>query len=180
MTFNTNDLLADLTNATEQILSEAVKYNNLPIEKLNYRKSDDSWSVLECFQHLNLYGRYYLPEIKQCMNSSTVLSKPTFKSGLLGNYFANSMKPKEQLNKMKTFESMNPIGSKLTKTVLDEFISQQQELLTLLGAAKSKNLEKVKTGISISKLIRLKLGDTLRVVIYHNQRHIVQANRILN
>ncbi|RXM56703.1 hypothetical protein BOQ60_25350, partial [Chryseobacterium sp. CH1] len=30
------------------------------------------------------------------------------------------------------------------------------------------DLEKTKTSISISKLIKLKLGDTFRFVIYHN------------
>ncbi|MEO9077333.1 MAG: DinB family protein, partial [Gelidibacter sp.] len=34
------------------------------------------------------------------------------------------------------------------------------------------------TAISISNLIKLKVGDTFRVVVYHNERHLVQANRI--
>jgi len=42
------------------------------------------------------------------------------------------------------------------------------------------DIGKTKTAISISKWIKLKLGDTLRVVIYHNQRHMAQAKRISN
>lgn len=44
--------------------------------------------------------------------------------------------------------------------------------------ARNKDLGKIKTSISISKWIKLKLGDTFRVIIYHNERHIVQANKI--
>src|SRR5690606_41809639 len=51
--------------------------------------------------------------------------------------------------------------------------------LQLLEASKRVDLTQVKTSISISKWIKLRLGDTLRVVIYHNRRHIVQALKLV-
>lgn len=89
------------------------------------------------------------------------------------------MLPKEKLNKMKTIKSMNPVGSNLDKSVLDKFINQQKTLLELLKQAKKVNLTKTKTGISISKWIKLRLGDTFRVVIYHNLRHMIQAEKVV-
>ena len=89
------------------------------------------------------------------------------------------MLPKEKLNKMKTFKSMNPIGSNLDKTVLEKFLSQQKTLLELLQQAEKVSLTKNKTGISISKWIKLKLGDTFRIVIYHNLRHVIQAEKAI-
>ena len=80
---------------------------------------------------------------------------------------------------MKTFKSMNPINSKLTNQTLDKFIDQQHQIIELLDLSKSVNLDKTKTAISISKLIKLKLGDTFRVLIYHNERHIKQAEKTL-
>ncbi len=79
---------------------------------------------------------------------------------------------------MKTLKAMNPIHSQLNKEVVEEFIRQQKQLLELLEKAGNVDLQKIKTGISISKLIRLKLGDTFRFVIYHNERHVVQAQKI--
>lgn len=90
------------------------------------------------------------------------------------------MLPKEKLNKMKTFKDKNPIGSGLDKRTIERFINQQEQLLNLLDKSKEIDLNKIKTAISISKWIKLKLGDTFRVVIYHNDRHIVQANKILD
>ncbi len=52
-------------------------------------------------------------------------------------------------------------------------------LLDVLDMSKKVNLTKTKTGISISKWLKLRLGDTFRVVIYHNQRHILQAKKVL-
>lgn len=76
---------------------------------------------------------------------------------------------------MSTFKSMNPIGSEIDKLIITTFLEQQNQLIELLERSKDLDLNKIKTSISISKLIRLKLGDTFRVVIYHNLRHIEQA-----
>ena len=38
---------------------------------------------------------------------------------------------------------------------------------------------KTRIPISINKWIKIKLGDTFRFVIYHNERHIQQAKRVL-
>jgi hypothetical protein len=44
--------------------------------------------------------------------------------------------------------------------------------------AQKVDLTKVKTAISLSKFIKLRLGDTLRFLVYHNERHILQAQGI--
>ena len=191
MKIQTEALLVDLTNRTKQLIQEAESFMQQPEEVLNYKQDATSWSVLECLEHLNLYGRFYLPEIKKRISEQSSSSSPSvllqrgkgesvFKSGWLGNYFANSMLPKAKLNKMKTFKSMNPLNSKLDKQVIHEFVNQQTELLQLLEDARKISLNETRTAISISKLIKLKLGDTFRFVIYHNQRHMVQAQRIEN
>ncbi|PQA95300.1 hypothetical protein B0A69_06230 [Chryseobacterium shigense] len=147
--------------------------------KLNSRASHESWSVLECLEHLNRYGNFYIPGISHRISASKTSPSPVFKPGILGNYFAQSMLPKEKLNKMKTFKNMDPINSQLDKRVVEEFIRQQDQLLELLTKARNIDLNKVKTSISISKLIKLKLGDTFRFVIYHNERHILQIKKIM-
>lgn len=173
-------VLSDLTDMTSDILKRSEAFNALSDQELNYKSNEESWSILECLEHLNRYGDFYIPEIGRTIDVSNKPNEKDFKSGWLGNYFAKSMLPKEKLNKMKTFKSMNPIGSTLDKSVLEKFINQQNALLGLLEKAQNVSLGKNKTSISISKWIKLKLGDTFRVVIYHNLRHIVQAERVLN
>ncbi|WET49634.1 DinB family protein [Chryseobacterium indologenes] len=179
MKISTIALLEELKSKTGQHLQYAETLLLKPENELNSRMSSDSWSVLECLEHFNRYGDFYIPEISYRISSSTTPPKPDFKPGILGNYFAENMLPKEKLNKMRTLKAMNPIHSQLNKDVVDEFIKQQQQLLDLLEKARTVNLEKTKTAVSISKLITLKLGDTFRFVIYHNARHIAQAERIL-
>lgn len=89
------------------------------------------------------------------------------------------MAPKNQLNKMKTFADKNPINKSLNISVIDRFTQQQKEYLELIDKSKSVDLNKVKTNVSISKIIRLKLGDTFRFIMAHNDRHLAQIDNIV-
>lgn len=179
MTISTENLIKELIELTQKHLVFAESLLLKTHTELNKRLTDESWSALECLEHLNLYGNFYLPEIKNRIERSNTKATTEFKSGWLGNYFAQSMLPKENLNKMKAFKSMNPIHSSLSKNTVMIFIDQQKQLLDLLNASRNVNLNKVKTNISITTLIKLKLGDTFRFFIYHNKRHVVQAQKVL-
>ena len=150
-----------------------------PPEILQYRPAEGKWSILECIEHLNIYSRYYLPEIKNRLEASTPQTNPNFKSGRLGNYFVQLIEPKDNLNKMKTSKTMNPIDQTLDKSNLEEFKEHLLDLLNVLNQARKYDLGKIKTGISLTRWIKLKLGDTLRFVVVHNERHVLQAKRIL-
>lgn len=82
-------LIEDLMARTKANLDAAGEFEKLSNEELNWKSNPESWSVLECIEHLNLYGDYYLPEIKKRMQqAATQKTSSEFKSGLLGNYFA--------------------------------------------------------------------------------------------
>ncbi len=170
-------VLLELKKITDSNIHFAESLRDKSNSELNSRITEGSWSVLECLQHLNLYGNFYLPEISRKISISKTKKKEQFKSGLLGGYFAKAMLHPA---KIKTFKAMNPIYSNLDNSTLDTFIAQQYLTLELISLAHNVDLNKVKTAISISSFIKLRLGDTLRVVIYHNKRHILQAQRVLD
>ena len=174
----TEDLTQTLIEQTRQIINQAEKLKGHDLSDLTRRENPVSWNILECLEHLNLYGKFYLPEIEEKIKNSNTTKEVEFKSGLLGNYFAKSMLPKEKLNKMKTFKDKNPLNSNFTKDVIDEFLNQQIKLLDLLNKSRHVSLNKVKISISISRLIKLKLGDTFRFYINHMIRHMKQIERI--
>lgn len=180
MKIRSEELIQDLIERTRQNINKAELLKSKTDAALNYKTTPQSWSALECLEHLNLYGRFYLPEIAKQINETPSQKETYFKSGWLGNYFANSLLPKEKLNKMSTFKNMNPLNSKLDRTVINDFLNQQIQILELLDKSRDVSLNKTKTSISISSWIKLKLGDTFRVVIYHNQRHMMQAEKALN
>lgn len=179
MKTSTDELIADLTARTKQVLRDAQELKTHTLEELNARESAESWSALECIEHLNRYSEFYIPEIELKIMDSGYAPEKVFKSVLLGDFFAESMLPKQSMKKMKTFKDKNPLGSRLDKEVLTKFIAQQYKLLELLEEAREVSLIKNRVPTSISKWLTLKLGDTFRVLIYHNQRHMKQAKKAL-
>lgn len=171
-------LIQTLLEQTRQIINQAEKLKSYDLSILTWRENEVSWSILECLEHLNLYGDFYLPQIESKIENSTTKNDLEFKSGILGNYFAKSMLPKEKLNKMKTFKDKNPLNANLDKTVIDKFINQQIKLFHLLNQSRNVSLNKVKIQTSISSLIKLKLGDTFQFFINHIIRHLNQIERI--
>lgn len=168
-----HDLILRLDAATEA----ASAFNLLSLPELEAKKNASSWSILECIEHLNLYGRFYLPEIsKQIKAGKAAGAESIFCSGILGNYLVNLIKPENRgKKKMKTANAMNPVLTKATAQSLDEFFDQQRRLRNLLQASATADLTAIRTKTSLSPLIRLRLGDTLRFMVHHIERHIAQA-----
>src|SRR5688572_20438305 len=121
-------LTQSLIEQTRQIINQVEKLKNHDLNTLSWKENPTSWSILECLEHLNLYGDFYLPSIENKIKNADTKNDLEFKSGLLGNYFAQIMLPKEKLNKMKTFKDKNPLNAKLDRIVIDKFIHQQIKL----------------------------------------------------
>ncbi|AIJ36504.1 conserved hypothetical protein [Flavobacterium psychrophilum] len=173
-------LIFNLIETTKQNINfvELLKQKN--DAQLNWKQNPESWSVLECLEHLNLYGYFYIPEIEKTILKAKYKNETMFKSGVLGNHFAISMLPKQKLNKMKTFKDKNPLNSNLERKVIDEFINQQRKTIDLLNKSRSVNLNKEKVKISLTKWIKLNLGDTFRFTTNHNIRHLKQIENNIN
>lgn len=176
----TEIVLKELEQITQRIINEVEEMRPKGMEVLNRKSSEDSWSALECLDHLNQYGDYYIPEMSNAIEKDRrSLPSLQYKSGWLGNYFANMMIPTDGMKKMKSPKDKLPIQSNIKIETIDRFLDQQNEILSLLKKARNHNIGKLKCSISISKVIKLKLGDTLRFVIYHNWRHLEQAKKAL-
>ena len=180
MQINKHQLIAELLSLTAQSITAVKRFKTLSSSQLNFKNTAQQWSILECIEHLNLYGDFYLPEMqKQLLESPQRSNSEIFKAGLIGNYFAGLMKTDNGKNKkMKSPKDKNPANSTLTVTTLDRFLKQQELLKSILQGSLAADLTKVKTAISLSKFIKLRLGDTLRFYVYHIERHISQAEKI--
>jgi uncharacterized damage-inducible protein DinB len=176
------ELLIDDLRKDIEVLIACVGFFKDDTDALLIQPIPGQWSVAQVLEHLNSYGRYYLPAIDKAMSFSNSQREAWFNSGVLGNYFTNMMKPKtvfEVKNKMKAPKDHSPQPQLDADKVIEEFLEQQQRLLRQLEAAKNKSLGSIRVPISITKLLKLKLGDTFRFLIAHEQRHFIQARNTL-
>lgn len=147
----------------------------LELSLLNYKPSPDSWSILECLEHLNRYSRYYNPALaKAIAANSRGKSEQTIRYSWLGKKSLDMVRP-ENGKKSKTVKHMNPNNSQLGRQTLEEFLDHQTELLQLLDKAKGANLNKKAIPVEFFKLLKLYTGETLEFVALHQERHLQQA-----
>lgn len=179
MVFNSSQLIDDLQARLDRATLTVQKLQQLSEEQLNFKKSPTSWSVLECLEHLNLYGDFYLPELEnQMLKNSDKPARAIFKSGVLGNYFAKMMLVEgDKMTKMKTFKDKDPSNSNLPKTTLERFLKQQEKMRWLLEQARKSDLQSITIGITLTRLLRIRLGDGFRFNVYHIERHVLQAEK---
>jgi hypothetical protein len=175
-----DQFIGELLSLTDKAIEAVKGFRNLPLKDLNHKSSPDAWSALECIEHLNLYGNFYLPEIeKQLLNSAPAEGPRIYKSGLVGDYFVTSIQAGNG-KKMKSPREMDATNSTLSITTIDRFLKQLDKLKILLHESRKADLARVKTAISLTRLIKLRLGDTFRFLVYHNERHILQAQRAIS
>jgi hypothetical protein len=176
-THHRKQLLDELSAEVRSLLLEAEKMKGTGIDALNRKPQPQSWSAGQCMRHLNVYSEYYIPAVRQSVQSGKKSQHDHFKSGWLGNYFTDLMRVQNngQLKKkMKSPANAVPAGNVDASKELELFIEFQHQLLDLLDGMADTDLNQ-RVPISLSKLIRLKLGDVLLFYVAHEKRHMVQA-----
>jgi hypothetical protein len=175
---SSHELLTALKHDVTEIISITEKdYANLPLSVLNKKQDQSSWSMLECFEHLNRYCRYYNIAVTKKLAPGRAEVNAEVSSTWLGRKSIAMMHPSNQ-KKQKTLKHLNPENSNLDTTVIAEFLQHQHELLSLLDKAKKVDINKTKVPVEFFKLLSLTLGEALQFVIVHEQRHFIQLKKV--
>ena len=179
---NSNTLLELLQADVREILLQCSALQAKPASLLQQQPQPDKWSVAQVLEHLNFYSRFYITAFEQKLHLNQSGPNRDFVPGWLGNYFTKLMKPtaeKTIASKMKAPANAVPSAQPDATEVLTEFIGHQHHLLNLLQIARTANLEYNRIPTSLTKFIKLKLGDTLLFFIAHEQRHFLQIENTL-
>jgi len=180
--FKVDELIDQLQTDVRQIIAAAEHLKKADSVKLTYAPEEGKWSVVQCLEHLNAYNRYYLPQIDKATAHISKDLNAWFVPGFWGDRFTKMMLPTnvyEIKKKMKAPKGYRPEKSLNVDAVFKEFFEHQSKLLRLLDVSRKRNLNTIYIPISISKFIKLKLGDTFRFLVAHEQRHTIQARNAL-
>jgi hypothetical protein len=123
------------------------------------------------------YNRYYNNELQKAI-ANAPSGESLNRSSWLGRKFIAMMSP-DNRKKQTTLKRLNPINSRLDVLLLDEFISHQHELLTLIATCSSKSIDKHTIPVEFFKLLRIQFLDALEFVVVHEQRHVLQMQGVL-
>jgi hypothetical protein len=182
----TDELFTEISTITKnnfQFFQSSIK--KLKDNQLNWKPNSQSWSIVEVLAHLNQYASYYHTVFNSKIeNTKFKEPKAQFISSPLGKSAWKSMKLGGANNVKRKFQSPKLYNPTLHPELVNHdanlnFEKHQLELIDIIEKAKTVNIQRVKIPISISKFIRLKLGDALLFVVYHNERHIQQIKNLI-
>lgn len=172
-------LLEQLEDKLERQIGFVIRhFQNMPEDELITASATGGWSVAQCLEHLNTYGDYYLPLILEKTQRGTAgTTEQSFKPGMLGNYFVKVTDPKTSTQKMKARKMHQPQPGD-PYGIVARHLEQQERLLSYFGKASKLDLNSNKVPVSIMPVLKIKLGDALRFLLCHNERHLRQAAAI--
>ena len=181
-----SELLEEVRKITQANLdSLKKKFSHLSIEQKIWRSAENTWNVQEVFAHLNEYARFY-HEAFLTRISKTRFTEPkeNFLSSPLGRSAWNSMKLGNAKNVKRKFKASRAYNPSIETSLVDgndieRFRTGQEQLLEIIENARNVNIRKVRVPLSMSKIIKLRLGDALLYVAYHNERHMQQALNVI-
>lgn len=184
--YNTNDMLAKLAKETQEMLDFANELKQLTPEQLNWKPSPKKWSVAECLGHLNIFAKHYLDRAEKAMTEAKPLATAPqqFKSGYWGEKLTTTMKPLPDgqiPSPMGTMGKFDPAKKeRVNAETLNTFIQYHQLMLELINKADKYDLQAIRITSTLGPIIRFKLGDTFRFMVAHDQRHLLQAQRVMS
>lgn len=150
-------------------------------EQFNWRLQPGSWSMAECFDHLNVTGKLYGATIDDKIseaNSRQWFSRGPFRHGALGNLLVKLTEPPVKL-KVKAPSQFIPQANKLVDVVADEFLRIQDQFIIRLREANGIDLARIKIPSPVTHLLKLTLGQVFGLTTAHERRHLWQARQVM-
>ena len=188
-TLDTRTLIDALQQQLRVQLAHVDALLDLPTERLLKRPAPDRWSVMEVVQHMNLSSGHYhrLLQRLYANENNGLRFRSTFTPGLLGQYSVNSMTPKPNGDipmRMRTLRMFDPartapVNADDALAPLLRFREMLQGFMGLLERARTRGLEGEKVTSTLGPIIRFKAGDAFRFPIAHQERHLLQIDRLL-
>lgn len=181
-TFSKQSLLSELMDRTEVITSNTQSFLRLSEEELNYKPVQHEWSISEIYGHLNITNTTYIHSILKKIKAAPDTDYPGYQSGWLGDWVYEKLMPRADGSVYKI--SSPKFLHAFTKQsdvydVLNQFLEHQNVTHDILRYASTKNLEQIRIPFYFAKVFTFRLGDTLRFLIAHNERHLLQAHRMM-
>jgi hypothetical protein len=168
-------LIEEFLKEAEEVNNNAKKFINLSKEQLNWKPDGKRWSVGESIEHLIRTNKLYLPYLEKSAREKN--STGFFKHTLMGKIMMKVISPYSKI-KFKTIKSLNPSRSNIPGSIVHDFLKQHEYLVQLVSNLKNVNLKERVTS-PINSLVKYNLGDCLLIITLHDQRHLLQAERVM-
>lgn len=179
---SSHQIIQECIIATKANVERAQKtFSHLSEKQFNWKQNPDSWSVGECISHLFITNSLYLDKIENILKVHTASSAKVFsyKQSFVGKMIVRGIDPKN-VRKTKTFKVFFPDASEIQKSIVDDYAASSKRFIGHADDLRQFDLKKIKLSSPVNKFLRMNLGDPLIIIPKHDERHLNQAERVMN
>lgn len=158
-------------------------------EQFNWPPAPGSWSIAQCFDHLNAANAVYLAGIREAIAGAEAAGyarRGPIASTWWGRTFVASVGPRTgggtlRVARMKTRapRTIRPAPRRLKAEVWPEFVRLHNQLRGIVtGQGARLDLNRACFPNPFLRGVRMRTGTALRVIAAHDRRHLLQAQHV--
>ena len=157
------------------------EFGALRTDQLNWKPAADTWSVGQCFDHLLTSNSEYFPIFDRVLQGQSKTN--TFWERLpglprfWGQMLIKSVSP-DAARKQKAPKIFAPTTSAVDAGIIPRFIDQQERVISYLNTITAVDADRIIITSPVARVITYSLLDACRVIVAHEQRHMLQARRV--
>ncbi|HEV9037957.1 MAG TPA: DinB family protein [Puia sp.] len=179
--FSRTTLITDLLDRTEVLKVNTRAFGRLTDEQLRQSPEPGRWSISEIYAHLNLCLDQSIRLILSRVTLAPDSPSDVYRSGLLGDWIYDRAMPRPDgsVLKLKARKAWcADTGAIDAREELGLFEHHCDALDDILRHASTKDLRRISIPF-FPPLVQLRLGDMLRFLVAHGERHLLQAQRVM-
>jgi DinB superfamily len=183
--FSRTSLVAELLDRTELLKANTQVFFRLTDEQLQYRPAMGKWGIAEIYVHLNLTMETNIRNILSRIAKAPDSPGDVYNSGWLGDWAYSLIMPRPdgsvfRLKARKTECPPNDPDELDAREALEAFMRHCDSLDDILRHVATKDLRRIRIPFFMPRLVSLRLGDVLRYLVAHGERHLLQAQRVMS
>ena len=171
-------LIAELNASDERAKALAA---NLSPDQLNWNPRPGAWSVGQCLDHLCVSNDVYLRAIADSLGNQPVAVVQDISVGWFGRWFIrNYIAPQTNMPKPKRAPAPAKIrpGPRVEYSILERFLRSNEEARQVIRRAANHDVNRIRFKNPLVGVIRFTVGTGLEIISQHEQRHLLQAERV--
>lgn len=156
-------------------------FGSLSGAQLNWKPAPDSWSIAQCFDHLITANTQFFPEFERAATGTrknSLWESISPFSGVIGKKMLSSLDP-ASLKRLPAPKGSLPSQSDLPADIIKRFAAHQEDVVAKVAALGGMDMQKTVVTSPFLRLLTYRLGDGLRIMLVHEQRHLGQARRVM-
>ena len=176
-----DERITQITSDLRQVADDArATFGGLTSEQLNWKATENSWSVAQCFEHIIKTNEEFFPEFEKLASGerkNSFFERFSPFSGFFGRFLINAVTEDSKKAKAPSKKVVPP--SELGGDIIDRFGLHIDDVNRKVESCAGVDRKKTVVTSPFLGVFTYSLEDAYTVLVEHSRRHFRQAKRVI-